>query len=468
MFHAVPHPCSFPAFQNAMIRSWIELLTPFSRFRWEGWSQRQHIILNTGWLLADRALRMIVGLLVGVWTARYLGPEQFGLYNYAVAFVFLFGTIAALGGLDGIVVRDIVRESFAKEEILGTAFALRLAAGLLTFLLAVGVGIMLHSGDAQRVMLVGLIAASQLFLAFDTIDFWFQSQVQSKYTVYAKNAAFLIMCAVRVGLILAQATLMAFAVAALCEVMLGAGMLVVFYLKVAKQNMNWRVSLVRAKAILALSWPLILAGGASAIYMKIDQVMVGNLLGDKAVGVYSAAVKVTEVWNIIPLAIMSSLYPSFIAIHQVSQDRYYERWVKVMRWMFWGAVALSATIAACSRPIVEVLYGEGYAQAAGIVAIHSYSGIGMSVSAVLNYQFALDGQTRMNLYGSALGAIVNVGLNVLFIRAYEVKGAAVASVLGFALVPFFQVLIYEKKTARAFCRAILGSWGWTRHVQGNS
>jgi PST family polysaccharide transporter len=351
--------------------------------------------------MADRALRMVIGLLVGVWIARYLGPEQFGLYNYAVAFVFLFGTIAALGGLDGIVVRDIIREPAAKEEILGTAFALRLMAGLLTFLLATGVGVLLRPGDKQSLMLVGLIAASQLFLAFDTIDFWFQSQVQSKYTVYAKNAAFLIMCVVRVALILSQATIIAFAVAALCEVVLGAGMLVMFYRKTAMQRSNWRVSFVRAKTLLSLSWPLILAGGAGAIYMKIDQVMLGNMLGDKAVGIYSAAVKVTEVWNVIPLAVVSSLYPSFIAIHQMSQEQYYERWKKVVRGVFWGAVALSTAIAVFSSAIVGFLYGESYAQAAGVVAIHSYSGIGVSVSAVLNYQFALDGQTRINLWHSA-------------------------------------------------------------------
>ena len=442
-----------------MSQFWIELLPPFFRSRVEGQHHRQKIILNAGWLMADRALRMVLGLLVGVWVARYLGPEQFGLYNYAVAFVFLFGTIAALGGLDGIVVRDIIHKSTATEEILGTVFALRLVAGFLTFILATGISLLFRPGDMQTLVLVGLIAASQLFLAFDTIDFWFQSQMQSKYTVYAKNAAFLFMCAIRISLILFHATLIAFVIATFCEVVLGAILLVIFYARTTTQRISsWKVSFGRAKILLSLSWPLVLAGGASAVYMKIDQVMLGQLLGDNAVGIYSAAVKITEVWNIIPLAVMSSLYPSFVALRQVSEERYYSRFKEVIRGFFWGALALSSTIALFSREIVRVLYGEAYAETASVVAIHSYSGIGMSISAVLNYQFALDGQSKINLYGTVLGAITNVSFNVLLIRSYGVTGAAIASVLGYTLVPLFQIMIYDKTTARACSEAIFGSW----------
>ena len=72
----------------------------------EGRGNLQKLIGNTGWLFADRILRLGVGLWVGIWTARYLGPEQFGLFNYSIAFVALFSVFATLG-LDGIVVDSI-------------------------------------------------------------------------------------------------------------------------------------------------------------------------------------------------------------------------------------------------------------------------------------------------------------------------------------------------------------------------
>ncbi|MCR4321033.1 MAG: oligosaccharide flippase family protein, partial [Candidatus Brocadiaceae bacterium] len=141
----------------------------------------QNILVNTGWLFADRILRMGVGLFVGVWVARYLGPEQFGLYSYALAFVSLFGAFATLG-LDGIVVRDIVRDPACKYETLGTAFVLKLIGGSLTFLLVIIAISLLRPHDRLTHWLVGITAVGMIFQAFDTIDFWFQSQVKSKYT----------------------------------------------------------------------------------------------------------------------------------------------------------------------------------------------------------------------------------------------------------------------------------------------
>ena len=64
---------------------------------------------NTSWLFGEKILRMIVGLFVGIWVARYLGPEQFGLFSYAQGFVGLFTAISTLE-LDGIVVRELIKD----------------------------------------------------------------------------------------------------------------------------------------------------------------------------------------------------------------------------------------------------------------------------------------------------------------------------------------------------------------------
>ena len=174
-----------------MNQSWTRLLPSFIRSRLEGRQTLQKIISNTGWLFADRALRMGVGLLVSVWVARYLGPTQFGQLNYVIAFVALFATFATLG-LDGIVVREVVRNPAAEWEILGSAFMLKLCGGALTAVGAVVFISVLRPGDILSRWLVGIVAAGAVFQAFDVIDFWFQSQVLSKYVVLAKNGAFLL------------------------------------------------------------------------------------------------------------------------------------------------------------------------------------------------------------------------------------------------------------------------------------
>lgn len=168
------------------------------------------VAANASWLFADRFLRMGVGLVVGVWVARYLGPEQFGLYNYAIAFVSLFSAFATLG-LDNIVVRDLVRDPTCRDEILGTTFALKLIGGIFTLLLTVGIISLLRPNETLTHWLVGIIAVGMIFQAFDAIDFWFQSQTQSKFTVYARSTGFLLITIVKLILIWMQAPLIAFA-----------------------------------------------------------------------------------------------------------------------------------------------------------------------------------------------------------------------------------------------------------------
>jgi O-antigen/teichoic acid export membrane protein len=177
------------------------------------------IVDNIGWLFFDKILRMGVGLLVGVWIARYLGPEQFGLLSFATAFVGLFGAIAGLG-LQGIVVRDIVRDPTSKEETLGTAAVLQLIGGMAAYGLILGTIFWLRPEDMLAKTLVAILGSMMLFKASEVAVFWFESQVQSKYTVWVQNSAFLLFAAIKVGLILNQAPLIAFAWATMAEALL--------------------------------------------------------------------------------------------------------------------------------------------------------------------------------------------------------------------------------------------------------
>ncbi|MFM6021572.1 MAG: oligosaccharide flippase family protein, partial [Dolichospermum sp.] len=128
----------------------------------------REIIANTGWLFADRILRMGVGLFVGVWVARYLGVQQFGVFNYATAFVALFSTLSTLG-LDAIVVRSIVREPEKRSQILGTAFWLKLFGGIAALVLAVSSIIVVRHDDQLTISLVAILSSVGIFQAFDTI-----------------------------------------------------------------------------------------------------------------------------------------------------------------------------------------------------------------------------------------------------------------------------------------------------------
>ena len=138
---------------------------------------------NTSWLMGEKVLRMFVGLFVGIWVARYLGPEQFGLFSYAQSFVGLFVAFATLG-LDGIIVRELVKDPNKRDALLGTAFRLKLIGALLV-LIALAFAVKLSHQDTITTLLIFIVASATVFQSFNIIDFYFQANVLSKYTVYA-------------------------------------------------------------------------------------------------------------------------------------------------------------------------------------------------------------------------------------------------------------------------------------------
>ena len=126
---------------------------------------------------------MIVAFLVGVWVARYLGPDRFGLLSYAQSFVGIFAAVATLG-LGGIVVRELVKDEGSRGKLIGTAFWLKLIGGFATLLILV-IAINFTSNDAYTNWLVFIIASATVFQSFNVIDFYFQAKVLSKYVVFA-------------------------------------------------------------------------------------------------------------------------------------------------------------------------------------------------------------------------------------------------------------------------------------------
>jgi polysaccharide transporter, PST family len=281
------------------------------------------VIANIGWLFLDKIVRMGVGLYITLYIARYLGASQFGTFNYAIAFAAMFSPIATLG-LDAVVIRYLVNDVSSKQQILPTVFWLKSIGSLGALFLSVGGIYLFRHNDALTISLVAVLAGVGVVQTFDTIDIWFQSQVESRYTVIAKNTAFILTALLRVMLIEIKAPLITFAIAGLVEAGLGALGLVILFK--ARGNtfsfLQWDTSL--AKKLLRESWPLILSGLSIMIYMKIDQIMLGEMIGEKAVGIYSAATRISEIWYFIPMAIVSSVSPSIYAAKKISEEVYYQ------------------------------------------------------------------------------------------------------------------------------------------------
>ena len=426
----------------------MRCLPPFVRKRLEGRHYLQKIIRNISWLFADKIVRMGIGLLVGVWIARYLGPDQFGLFSYSAAFVTLFSIFATLG-LDGIVVRDLLHNPEQKNEILGTAFLIKLVGGGVTLLLAVTTILLLRPSDSLAHSLVAIVAAGTIFQSFDVIDFWFQSRVESRWVIYARNAAFVVVSTIRILLILNHATLIAFAWAASLETVLGAVGLIIAYRANGQHVLSWNSGVSHLIKLMSDSWPLALAGMAVAVYLRIDQIMLGQMVGNNAVGTYSAATRISEVWYFIPISIVASVSPSLIEAKKVSIELYYQRLLKLFRLMVVLALSIAVPMTFLAGYVATVLYGNEYEGVGTILAIHIWASLFVFLGVAQGPWNINEGLTQLTLLRTFVGAVANVILNLLLIPKDGAVGAAIATTVSYALAGVF-LNAFSSKTRKIF------------------
>lgn len=414
-----------------MNQAWTRYLPGFLRAKLMGRVELQQVVSNTGWQFADNLLRMAVGLLVGIWLARYLGPEQFGLLSYALAFATLFGALSHLG-LDDIIVRDVVRQPADKNEILGSAFLLKLTGGLLSFAAATGTIILLRPDDGLSHWLVGIIAAGAVFQSINIIEFWFHSQVQIKYAVIARNAAFLLCSLIKVVLILMAAPLISFAWVALFEVLLGSiGLIVAYRCRGGGRLSDWHVNPGRGLRLLRDSWPLMLSSMVIMVYLRIDQVMLGEMAGNREVGIYSVAVRLAEVWYFIPTALYWSLFPGIVAAKSESEPRFYARLQQLYNLSAFSAYAIAVPLTLLAQWLVPVLFGDEYARAGLMLAVLIWSNLFTSLEMARSGFLTAMNWTRLYLLTVALGCALNILLNFVLIPKYGGMGAVVASLAAY-------------------------------------
>ncbi len=418
---------------NVENQAWTNLLPPFLQERLQGRVQLQRILSNIVWLSLDKVLRLGVGAVVGVWIARYLGPSQFGLLNYATAFVVLFSPLGTLG-LESIFIRDVIIEEEAeRKRSLGTAFAMRCVGSLAGALLACVLILIIRPADTLAFILVAIAGAGLLFQTFDIIELWFHSQVKAKYSVYAKNTAFLILTAVRVALLLGSASLIAFAWAATAELALGAAGLVYMYHRRGERMRSWTVNVSRAWRFLADSWPLAFTNLAVILYMRIGQVMIGSILSDREVGIYSVAVRLAEAWYFIPISIATSVFPSVIKAKLGDPLQYRKRLEVFYSMMSVISLTVAVVTFLFSNLIITLLFGRQYADAGPVLSVYIWASVPVFLNIASNQYLIAENRTTMALFRTVAGAVANILLNLYCIPRYGAIGAAMAALLAYCV-----------------------------------
>jgi O-antigen/teichoic acid export membrane protein len=386
----------------------------------------RRVVRNSAWLIADKVVRLGLGLVVWMWLARQVGPSAFGQWNFAIAFAALFAVVAGLG-LDGVLQRELVADDADAPALLGTAAVLRLVAGGVSALVCVAAAWGVRSEQPMVVALVGLNALVFVLQSSQVVDYLFQARMQNRFSVVAVNAAFVAATAIRIVLLWREAPLLWFGATLVIEATLAAMLLLRAARRVDLAPSRWHFDRRVARRLLAQSWPLLFSGMAVIVYMRVDQIMLASMVGDAAVGQFSAALRLSEVWYFVPAAILSAAFPALLARRQdgaAAYERYLQALYDAMAWL---GLAVAVAVSFAAPWVVEHLYGPAYAEAARVWQVQTWAGITVAMSYVHGKWLLAEGLQRIGLLYTLAGCVVNLSLNLVLIPRFGAVGAAWAT-----------------------------------------
>lgn len=421
-----------------------KLIPQFLRRRLVGREELQKIIANTGWLVADKVIQIVINLSVGVWVARYLGPDQRGIMLYATSFVSLIVPLSALG-LGAILIRELVHEPEAKGELMGTVFVIQSISYLLFIPLIILAVYVLRTGEPYVQWAVIIIALGNIFKTARIFNFWFNSQLQSKYVVLATRIVEFFIAGIRIVLILVQASLFAFIAVTALQIALYFFAKLFFYVRTGEMIRVWRFNSTRAKNMLRDSWPLAFSFLAVTLYLQIDSVMLGQLLGNTAVGLYGEAARFANIWYFIPGAIAISTYPALVRARQsVSPFLYRRRVQQFLDILSLTGYIFAIPIAFAAPFVVNKLYGPAYSETGYILVVIVWTFIFVSLRYGMDRWLLVENLTKISMWSVFLGVITNIGLNIVLIPLLGEKGAAWATVISIAVSIYIPCLVVPK------------------------
>ncbi len=401
------------------------------------------IAINLSWIFFDKVLRIIIGLFVGIWVARYLGPSQLGQLNYSISFIAIVTTIATLGLNSVVVVRLIVKPETATITI-GSAFFLQCIGSLIAWCIAILAAYIIRPNDQTSLLLITILGISLIFKPSETVRYWFESRVQSKYFVIAEGGAFLIATLLKCALILTSAPLIFFVFLVALEAAISAGFLIYLYSSTTGHLKSWRYKRETANNLLSNCWPIILSGLCVSINMSADKIILREYVSLEELGIYTVASSLVVTWYFLPTAFGGSIAPRLTELYISNKELYFTYARRAYLFFSIGSAALALAICILSTPIIKFLYGSAYAGADQALSIMIWGIVFVSIVSLRGRLLIIETNQKSLFTLVFLGTATNIFLIFCLTPYYGLLGAACSFSISWALNAFIYPLFLSR------------------------
>ena len=384
-------------------------------------------IKNSGWLVGEKVFTMFIGVIVIAFVARYFGPEKYGQFNYAMAFVALFTALSTLG-LDTLTVKSIIDKDYDEGTILCTSLFLRVFGGIVITIIAIITIRLIEPDDGNLHILVLIMSFTMVLKSLEVIEYWIEAYQRAKILSIIRISAYVMSAGLKLTLVFLKGNLVHYALIYMIDTIIIGTALIIAYFRNREIRTKWNFNFRYAKNILSQSWYLILSGLMVTLYMRIDQLMLGSMMPTKVeLGVYSAAVQIAAMWYFVPMAIITSFTPVIMNKKNISEKSYMKSVQILYTIVAWIGIGFSVFILLFSKLIVNILYGAEFLKSASILSISIWAGTFAILGSARGAWLICEGLQKYSMVYIGAGAIINVILNYLLIPISGGYGAAVAT-----------------------------------------
>ncbi len=414
----------------------------------------RQVTQNFLWLAADRAIRFLINFAVSIAMIRHLGPTDNGLFATLMS-IFTIGAAATECGVESLLRRDLVRTGNSANTLMATTVALRFGATVLILPFCLWAALAASGDDPARWPLATTLAVLLLQPCSLVFVSWFNARTASKHAVWAQTAGVALSTVSRAMLIFAGLSVAWFGIPILLEVIVSSILLAWFFRREGGTWQRWQWNAKVAREFWRGGWPLLLTNLAILLYTRVD-VLILQAMGDSSVaGIYAAATRLSDLATLVPLLLITSTTAALTALHRDDIAAYQRRLQQLTTGVTWFAILTATALTVLARPIVQLLYGEDFAAAAPVMALHVWGAVFAAQGSARALWLLLEDRQHYGLLFVLLGLAVNLSLNVTLIPAMGAQGAAIAAVAAQFTVAWIAPALFAP--TRPTLRLLIGS-----------
>lgn len=395
---------------------------------------RARLLKSAGWLMARQIITIFNSLVLGIVLARHLGPENFGVLNYAISLVVIVMPLTTLG-MRNLALREYATRPEDTERILGTITAMRFGGTLAALAVMYIISTRFPIEHDNIVLLCMLLGVALLFQTVDTIKEQFIALQNPRIFVIVEVCVLLTFTLLKLLMVLMDSPVDAFIIAAGGEIVAqGIATGLAYYMRTGKPpRLRVDRGLMRSYAGSAL--PLLLGSISTVIYLKVDILFLANMVGKEATGQYAVATRLSEAWYILPSTLAVAAFPRMMELRSVAPEHYQRRMQEAMDTFAAFGTLIAFTSFFWAAPLIRLLFGSEYLPATSLLQIQVWVGVVFATRQLIHKYLLAEGLYWSSALINLTGAVSNVILNLMLIPRFGAEGAAWATLISYTLAP---------------------------------